>query len=181
MWHLSKIWKYIAQEFKMVQNTTKKPSSQNYLIVELTFVLLVLTVMLYIVFGLPEFANETVNVCVHIKDIYIQELRKNSASNQILFSLLAVLFIVTMVWLCDRRRALNRLELCCLEEAKKDVDLKFKRILANVEHLQNINELNLKSSTKHDLPNKLQRVVDEFRKDTRQILLYNMYKSNYEL
>lgn len=170
----------------MVQNTTTTPASQNSLIVEFTIVLIVLTVVLHITFGLPEFAKETVDVYVYIKDLCSQELFKNAAINKKLYSLLAVLYIVTMVWLCDRRRAQNRLELCYLEKAKQEVDLRFQRILTNVNHLQNIKTLNLKSATKQDLPNRLQHDIDEFRKDTQQILLDNTYDeitvdSNYEL
>lgn len=159
----------------MVQNTdtTITPSSQNNSIVELTLVLFVLTVMIHLIFGLPEFANETVDVYNHMKDLWNQVLQDNSDSNPILYALEAVLLIVTMVWLCDRRGAQDRQKLCQLEEAKEELDLKFKRILVHVEHLQNINALNLKSATAQDLPNKLQQDIDEFRRETQQILLYN--------
>lgn len=155
----------------MIQNTNtaKTPFSQIFSVFELRFVLLTLTVMLHIVFGLPEFANETVEVFVQIK-----ELLKNAATNQIMFSLLSVFYILIMFWLCGHRRAQDRLEWCCLKQAKKDLDFRFKIVLGHVDHLQKINALNLKSATKQDLPSKLQYEIDEFREDSFKILQFNL-------
>lgn len=158
----------------MVQNGVVEPSSQNYLILKITYLLLILTFILHIIFGLNEFPEQTVDVFVHIKHVCNLKM-KNGETTILHFSLTALFFIVTIVWLCDRRKPQDHLELCCLEEATNDVDLKFR----SLEYVE------LKSAT-NDLPNKLQEDIDEFRMATQLILMRNTYNeiamdSNYEL
>lgn len=165
----------------MVQNTRTKetPFSLNVAIVEYTFVLLVLTLMLHIVFGLPKFSHETVRLYVCIKELCCQAPQRECPDAEpVMYSLLSGLLIGVLVWLCGRRRAKDYLELCSLEEANKEIDLRFRRILEEIEYLQKTNALNLKSATKQYLPDKLQHEIDEFTKETIQILENDFYSYN---